>query len=86
MDTLTAIESRRAVKHYDPNHQMTDEEITKLISLAMLAPTAFNIQNWKFVVVRDPELRKKILSVSVPEFGGIDHLPDQIKTLLEYAH
>lgn len=33
----------------------------------------------------NPELRKKILSVSVPEFGGIDHLPDRIETLLEYA-
>ena len=34
----------------------------------------------------NPELRKKIVSVSVPEFSGIDHLPDQIETLLEYAH
>jgi nitroreductase len=26
----------------------------------MLAPTAFNIQHWRFVVVTDPELRKQI--------------------------
>jgi nitroreductase len=26
----------------------------------MKAPTAFNIQNWRFVVVSDPELRKQI--------------------------
>lgn len=64
MDTLAAIESRRAVKHYDPNHQMTEEEINKLISLAMLSPTAFNIQNWRFVLVRNPELRKKIREVA----------------------
>lgn len=64
MKTITAIESRRAVKHYDPNHQMAEEEINKLISLAMHAPTAFNIQNWRFVVVRNPELRKKIREVA----------------------
>lgn len=60
METLTAIETRRAVKHYDPEHQMSEAEINQLLSLAMLSPTAFNIQNWRFVLVRDSELRKKI--------------------------
>ena len=60
MDTITAIETRRAIKHYDPNHQMSDSEVEKLLSLAVLAPTAFNIQNWRFVVVKDPEQRRKI--------------------------
>jgi nitroreductase len=39
---------------------MTDEEICELLSLGMKAPTAFNIQHWRFVVVTDPELRQKI--------------------------
>lgn len=60
MDTFTAIEQRRALKHYDPDHRMTDDEITRLLSLAMLSPTAFNVQNWRFVVVQDPELRGRI--------------------------
>ncbi len=60
MDVITAIETRRAVKHYDPKHCMTDEEIDKIMSLAMLSPTAFNIQNWRFVVVQDPALRRKV--------------------------
>lgn len=64
MDTFEAIQSRRAVKHYDPNHRMTDAEEEKLLSLAALSPTAFNIQNWRFVVVKDQELRKKIREVA----------------------
>jgi len=60
MDTLEAIKTRRAVKHYDADHRMTDAEIEQLMSLAVLAPTAFNIQNWRFVLVRDPELRQRI--------------------------
>jgi nitroreductase len=59
-----AIRARRAVKHYDSNHKMTDEEVNKLLSLAVLSPTAFNIQNWRFVVVTDPELRKQIREVA----------------------
>ena len=64
MNTKQAIETRRAVKHYDANHSMTPEEINELLSLAILSPTAFNIQNWRFVVVSDTELRKNIREVA----------------------
>lgn len=60
METKDAIKLRRSVKNFDANHQVTDEEITELLSLAVLSPTAFNIQHWRFVVVQDPELRKKL--------------------------
>ncbi|WIM06354.1 MAG: nitroreductase family protein [Candidatus Nitricoxidivorans perseverans] len=64
MEVSKAIELRRAVKAYDPNHRMSDAEIERLLSLAMLSPTAWNIQNWRFVVVRDPELRRQIRAVA----------------------
>jgi len=64
MNVSEAIVERRSVKAYDPHHKMTEQEIAKLMSLAMLSPTAFNIQNWRFVVVTDPVLRQQIRSVS----------------------
>jgi len=64
MNVSQAILERRSVKAYDPQHKMTEAEIAKLMSLAMLSPTAFNIQNWRFVVVTDPALRKEIRAVS----------------------
>lgn len=64
MNVSQAIIERRSVKAYDPQHKMSEEEITRLMSLAMLSPTAFNIQNWRFVVVTDPTLRKQIRAVS----------------------
>jgi nitroreductase len=60
MNTKQAIKERRAVKHYDANHIISPEEVNELLSLTILSPTAFNIQNWRFVVVTDPELRKHI--------------------------
>lgn len=60
MDTKQAIEKRRSVKHYDASHIMAVEEIDEILSLAILSPTAFNIQNWRFVTVTDKELRKQI--------------------------
>lgn len=64
MDTLDAIRSRRSIKHYDDEYQMTEEEIAELLSLAVLSPTAFNIQNWRFVVVSDSALRQEIRKVA----------------------
>ena len=64
MKTLDAIRSRRSVKHYDARHKMSEEEINELLSLAILSPTAFNIQNWRFVTIADPELRKQIRKVA----------------------
>ena len=60
MDTFDAIYHRRAVKHYDPTREFTDEECRKLMEAAIQAPTSFNIQNWRFVVVRDKPLRTKL--------------------------
>jgi len=64
MNVSQAILERRSVKAYDPQYKMTEAEVAKLMSLAMLSPTAFNIQNWRFVVVTDPALRKEIRAVS----------------------
>lgn len=60
MDTFTAIRERRSVKHYDPNHRMSDPEIRQLMDAAMLSPTSFNMQNWRFVVVSDAEVKSAL--------------------------
>jgi nitroreductase len=64
MQVDEAIRARRAIKWYDPEHQMPEDTFLKLIEHAILAPTAFNIQNWRFVRVTDPEQRKAIRAVA----------------------
>jgi len=64
MDTFDAIEQRRSIKHFDKNHKLSESEIEKLLSLAILSPTSYNIQNWRFVLVKDSETRKKIRSAA----------------------
>lgn len=64
MNIFEAIETRRALKHYDPNHRMPEADVARLIQLAKLAPSSFNMQNYRFVLVRDPELRKQIRAVA----------------------
>ena len=64
MNTIAAIEARRAVKHYDADFEMPEQDAQELLRLAMLSPTAFNIQNWRFVRVQDPALRQEIRAVA----------------------
>lgn len=64
MNTLDAIKTRRSIKEFDSEHIMTDKEKEQLLSLAMLSPTAFNIQNWRYVVISDKKLRNRIKEVA----------------------
>ena len=64
MNTLEAITRRRAIRQFESHHRMEEHEIKRLLSLAMLSPTAFNLQNWRFVVARDPDLRKRMRAVA----------------------
>lgn len=60
MDTIEAVYKRRSVKQFDKDHAMTEAEERKLFEATIQAPTSFNIQHWRFVVLRDPELRARI--------------------------
>ncbi len=64
MKTTAAIEARRAVKHYDAKFVMPEQDAQELLRLARLSPTAFNIQNWRFVRVQNADLRQKIRAVA----------------------
>ncbi len=64
MNVSDAVSKRRAVKWYDAEHQMPEDTFRTLMEHALLSPTAFNIQNWRFVRVTDPDQRKAIRAVA----------------------
>jgi len=59
MDITEAINKRRSVRSYklDP---VSEDSLKRILEAARLAPSAKNKQDWKFIVVRDPEKRKKL--------------------------
>jgi len=64
MEIIDAIQSRRSHKVFDESHKLTPSEIDKLMKLAILSPTAFNIQHWRFIIITDQKLRQQIRKVS----------------------
>lgn len=63
MDCLEAITSRRSIRRFtdDP---VDDATLERLLRAAMAAPSAGNQQPWRFVVVRDPDVLRKIADAS----------------------
>ncbi len=59
LSLLEIVQNTRTIRRFksDP---VSDEDIDKIIEVARLAPSGFNQQPWDFVVVKKPELRKKI--------------------------
>lgn len=64
MNVTTAIEKRRAVKRFDSAFVIPEEDERRLFDLTMLSPTAFNIQHWRFLVMRDRSLREEIRALT----------------------
>ena len=64
MQVCEAVCARRAIKWYDPEHKMPEETFRVLMDHAMRTPTAFNIQNWRFIRVTDPQQRRAIRAVA----------------------
>jgi nitroreductase len=54
------VTARRSVKNYDPNHTISDAELKAIFDKVVLAPSSFNLQHWRFIVVRDQANKEKL--------------------------
>ncbi|MEW6685544.1 MAG: nitroreductase family protein [Candidatus Edwardsbacteria bacterium] len=60
MDIYEAIRTRRSVRAYKPD-PIPEDKLRRILEAMRLAPSAKNIQPWKFIVVRNQELIKKLV-------------------------
>ena len=59
MDVFECIESRRSVRSYQ-DRPVEEEKVQRVLEAGRRAPSANNRQNWKFIVVRDPDMRREL--------------------------
>jgi nitroreductase len=65
---LELVKARRSVRKFKPD-PIPDGDIKKIVEAARWAPSGFNSQLWEFVVVKKPELRKRIAEIIAGGFG-----------------
>jgi nitroreductase len=61
---FNVIRERHSVRSYDPSVIIPREELTEMLELATLAPSASNMQPWRFLVIDSPELKQKLLPIA----------------------
>ena len=62
LDVRTAAERRRSIRAFEPD-SMPQADLDAILDVVRLAPSAFNVQPWRFVVVESPE-RKAALAAA----------------------
>lgn len=57
------IAERRATQSFHDS-PIPDEDLKKILEAGLSAPSGYNMQPWRFIVVRSPEQRKRLRSAS----------------------
>jgi nitroreductase len=60
MNLADAIKQRRSTKSYDTERGVDDATLRELFELVLESPSSFNLQHWRFVVVRDEGRRQQL--------------------------
>lgn len=61
---FNVIQDRRSVRSYDPEAKISREEMNEILQQATLAPSAANLQPWRFLVIDSQELKQKLLPIA----------------------
>lgn len=62
--TIDLIQRRVSANLFDASHAMTDAEIATLTGLATRAPSAYNLQNWRFIAVRSAQAKARLKALA----------------------
>jgi len=74
MELNEVIFKRRSIRKYKPGVAVADAQAEKLLRAAMAAPTARNMQEWEFLVLRDRKNLDKLLAAH-PYAGMVKEAP-----------
>ncbi|MEO1522399.1 MAG: NAD(P)H-dependent oxidoreductase [Cyanobacteria bacterium J06633_2] len=71
-DVVKQLNWRYATKKFDPTKKISDDIWDALEQSLVLAPSSFGLQPWKFLVVRNPDVRKALVAHSWGQTQVVD--------------
>ena len=63
-EALELIRARVSTSHFNPAFEIDDELVTDLIAYACEAPSAYHLQNWRFIAVKSPTGKQKLCELA----------------------
>ena len=64
MNLKEVFEERRSINFFDTNKGVEDGLLKNIINLAVLAPSAFNLQPWEIIAVKSKEAKERLYKLS----------------------
>ncbi|MCR4403664.1 MAG: nitroreductase family protein [Firmicutes bacterium] len=80
-DLVEAIEQRRSVREFKPD-AVPDATISRIIGCALMAPSAGNIQPWRFWVVKRPDVKAALADAAFGQ-GFVKEAPVVVVVAVE---
>jgi nitroreductase len=71
MDVFEAIATTRAMRRLDPDREVSDADVLKVVEAATKAPTGGNSQPVRWMVVRDPDKRRRLGEIYNACWGSV---------------
>lgn len=65
MKIIEEIVNRRSIREYS-SRTIEPEKLERILEAARLAPTARNQQDWKLILVKNPDIKEKLVDAAAP--------------------
>jgi len=64
LDVFEAIYTRRSMRYFKEGEKIPDWKLERILDVARWAPSGENMQYWKYIVIRDQEVKRWIADIS----------------------
>ncbi|MEN3015768.1 MAG: nitroreductase family protein [bacterium] len=62
-ELINLIKNRRSITFFDPNKEVSLETLKQVVELAATAPSGYNLQPWKIIIVKDKQTKSKLKEI-----------------------
>lgn len=67
MEFFEVIKKRHCCRNFDPKRGVSEEDLNKIIEAGRLAPSAGNMQDWRFNILRHKKEKEKCAEICVSQ-------------------
>jgi nitroreductase len=71
-EIIKAFQYRHATKEFDSGRKISDDDFNFILETARLSPSSMGLEPWKFLIIKNDELKQKLVQVS---WGALKQLP-----------
>ncbi|MDF2922030.1 MAG: nitroreductase [Paenibacillaceae bacterium] len=71
-ETIQTLLSRHSVRRYKKGVRIQEDILREILEVAGRAPSAWNLQHWKFLVIQEQDVKEKLLPIAYNQPAIVD--------------